>query len=137
MSSARRCLLAVIACVVTLLVLGEARADLAAYVKKQEPDFSWKLRNTRVTDIIGELKEYAAVVDVWDPWVDTAEAKHEYGLDVIAAPKVGAYDAIVLAVAHSQFAEMGADKIRALGKADAVLFDVKGLLPMGAADLRL
>jgi len=95
------------------------------------------LRNTRVIDIIGELKEYAATVDVWDPWVDTAEAKHEYGLDVIAAPKDGAYDAIVLSVAHSQFAEMGADKIRALGKPGAVLFDVKGLLPKGQADLRL
>src|SRR5579859_6976661 len=95
------------------------------------------LRNTRVVDIIGELKEYAATVDVWDPWVDAAEAKHEYGLDVIAAPKAGAYDAIVLSVAHSQFAEMGAEKIRALGKPGAVLFDVKSMLPLGAADLRL
>lgn len=95
------------------------------------------LRNTRVTDIIGELKEYAAVVDVWDPWVDAAEAKHEYGLELITAPEAGAYDAIVLAVGHSQFAEMGADKIRALGKPGAVLFDVKALLPRGTADLRL
>ena len=95
------------------------------------------LRNTRVTDIIGELKEYAATVDVWDPWVDAAEAKHEYGLDVIAAPKAGDYDAIVLSVAHSQFAEMGAEKIRALGKPGSVLFDVKSMLPQGAADLRL
>ncbi len=95
------------------------------------------LRNTRVIDIIGELNEYAATVDVWDPWVDAAEAKHEYGLDVIAAPKDGAYDAIVLSVAHSQFAEMGAAKIRALGKPDSVLFDVKGMLPLGSADLRL
>jgi UDP-N-acetyl-D-galactosamine dehydrogenase len=95
------------------------------------------LRNTRVIDIIGELKEYAATVDVWDPWVDAAEAKHEYGLDVISAPKSGTYDAIVLSVAHGQFAEMGAAKIRALGKPDAVLFDVKGLLPRGDADLRL
>ncbi|WP_309092035.1 nucleotide sugar dehydrogenase [Phenylobacterium sp.] len=95
------------------------------------------LRNTRVIDIIGELQDYGAQVDVWDPWIDPAEARHEYGLDLVAAPEPGAYDGIVLAVAHSQFAEMGAGEIRKLGRPDAVLFDVKSLLPKDAADLRL
>ena len=95
------------------------------------------LRNTRVIDIIEALSAEGAVVDVWDPWIDAAEARHEYGLDLISAPAAGAYDAIVLAVAHRQFAELGPDAIRAFGKADAVLFDVKSLLPRGVADLRL
>jgi UDP-N-acetyl-D-galactosamine dehydrogenase len=95
------------------------------------------LRNTRVIDIVSELDGYEAKVDVWDPWIDAAEARSEYGLELIDAPKPGAYDAIVLAVAHRQFAELGADAIRAFGADGAVLFDVKSLLPREAADLRL
>lgn len=95
------------------------------------------LRNTRVIDIVEELKGYNADVFVWDPWVDAAEARHEYGLDLIEGEPGGGYDAIVLAVAHDQFRELGADKIRQLGAPNAVLFDVKSLLPKGQADLRL
>ena len=95
------------------------------------------LRNTRVIDIVHELVGYGAAVDVWDPWIDAGEARHEYGLDLISNPAPGAYDAVVLAVAHQQFVELGADAIRALGKADAVLFDVKSVLPKDASDLRL
>jgi UDP-N-acetyl-D-galactosamine dehydrogenase len=95
------------------------------------------LRNTRVVDIIAELADYEAKVEVWDPWIAPADARHEYGLDLIEAPEAGAYDAVVLAVAHRQFAEMGAAKIRALSKPDAVLFDVKAMLPKEEADLRL
>jgi UDP-N-acetyl-D-galactosamine dehydrogenase len=95
------------------------------------------LRNTRVIDIIAELDGYEAKVDVWDPWIDPVEARAEYGLELIATPKAGAYDAIVLAVAHRQFADLGADAIRAFGREGAVLFDVKSLLPKEAADLRL
>ena len=95
------------------------------------------LRNTRVIDIVQELVGYGAAVDVWDPWIDAGEARHEYGLDLISNPAPGAYDAVVLAVAHQQFVELGADAIRALGKADAVLFDVKSVLPKDASDLRL
>ncbi|MDB5466597.1 MAG: Vi polysaccharide biosynthesis protein VipA/TviB, partial [Phenylobacterium sp.] len=87
------------------------------------------LRNTRVIDIIQELKDYEAQVDVWDPWIAAADARHEYGLDLIEAPEAGTYDAIVLAVAHEQFAQLGPQKIRALGKAGAVIFDVKSMLP--------
>jgi len=95
------------------------------------------LRNTRVIDIVRELADYEAQVDVWDPWVPPDEARHEYGLDLIAEPAAGAYDAVVLAVAHRQFAEMGAARIRALAKPEAVLFDVKAMLAKDASDLRL
>jgi UDP-N-acetyl-D-galactosamine dehydrogenase len=95
------------------------------------------LRNTRVVDIIAELADYEAKVEVWDPWIAAADARHEYGIDLIEAPQAGAYDAIVLAVAHRQFAEMGAAEIRLLGKPAAVLFDVKAMLPKEEADLRL
>jgi UDP-N-acetyl-D-galactosamine dehydrogenase len=95
------------------------------------------LRNTRVIDIIQELKDYEAQVDVWDPWIAAADARHEYGLELVEAPQAGTYDAIVLAVAHEQFAQLGPQKIRALGKAGAVIFDVKSMLPREAADLRL
>ncbi len=95
------------------------------------------LRNTRVIDIIQELIGYEARVDVWDPWIDAAEARHEYGLHLIGEPEPGAYDAIVLAVAHGQFTDLGPDAIRAFGGAKSVLFDVKSVLPKAAADLRL
>ena len=95
------------------------------------------LRNTRVIDIIMALGADGADIDVWDPWIDAAEASQEYGLDLIADPVAGAYDAIVLAVAHKQFMDLGADIIRGFGKAGAVLFDVKSVLPKAPGDLRL
>jgi UDP-N-acetyl-D-galactosamine dehydrogenase len=95
------------------------------------------LRNTRVIDIIEALARDGAGVEVWDPWIDAGEARAEYGLELIAAPAAGAYDAIVLAVAHEQFTELGAEAIRAFGGPGSVLFDVKSVLPKGAADLRL
>ena len=95
------------------------------------------LRNTRVVDIVNELREYNVEVDVHDPWVDPEEAMHEYGIKPVAAPSSGHYDAIVLAVAHRQFAEMGAAAIRALGKAQQVLYDLKYILPADQSDLRL
>ena len=95
------------------------------------------LRNTGVVEIIRELTDYEAAVDIWDPWVDAGEAGREYGLALIGAPDAGVYDAIVLAVAHDQFVELGADRIHAFGKPGAVLFDVKSVLPKDAADLRL
>ncbi|RRQ22809.1 Vi polysaccharide biosynthesis UDP-N-acetylglucosamine C-6 dehydrogenase TviB [Thiohalobacter thiocyanaticus] len=95
------------------------------------------LRNTRVVDVVAEFQGYHPRVDVYDPWVDPNEALEEYGIEVIDAPEPGSYDAIILAVAHSQFVEMGADRIRALGKPDAVLFDVKYVLPPDTVDGRL
>jgi UDP-N-acetyl-D-galactosamine dehydrogenase len=95
------------------------------------------LRNTRVVDIVAELKEYNCQVDVYDPWVSVEEAEHEYRITPIATPEAGVYDAIVLAVAHQQFREMGAANIRALGKATAVLYDLKYVLSTQESDLRL
>jgi UDP-N-acetyl-D-galactosamine dehydrogenase len=95
------------------------------------------LRNTRVTDVIDAFRSYHANVDVHDPWVSAEEARHEYGLDLIDELKPGHYDAIILAVGHWQFVEMGAERIRALGKPDCVLFDVKQILPREAVDDRL
>ncbi len=95
------------------------------------------LRNTRVVDVIKELKEYGMQVDVYDPWVDPAEAEHEYGITMIQALEEGAYDGIILAVAHQKFIEMGATGIRKLGRADHVLYDLKYTLPAAQSDLRL
>lgn len=95
------------------------------------------LRNTKVVDIIKEFKSFNAKVDVYDPWIDAAEAQHEYGLTPISQPLAGQYDAIVLAVSHKQFIEMGIEKIRALGKSNCVLFDVKYLFPADQVDGRL
>jgi len=109
-----------------ILVLGLA-------FKENCPD----LRNTRVVDVVRELQIYETKVDVYDPWVDAGAARHEYGLDVIARLEDGKYDAVVLAVAHRQFVEMGAAKIRALAKPGGVLFDVKRVLPKADVDDRL
>ncbi len=95
------------------------------------------LRNTRVIDIIYELKRHNANVDVFDPWVDPAEAQHEYEIDVINEPKDGEYDAIIITVGHKQFVDMGADTIRKLGKPNSVIYDVKYILPKESVDGRL
>jgi UDP-N-acetyl-D-galactosamine dehydrogenase len=95
------------------------------------------LRNTRVVDIIASLKSYNAAIDVHDPWVDADEAEQSYGLRTVANPRPGDYDAIIIAVAHRQFHEMGAAGIRAFGKSDAVIYDVKYVLPRDAVDGRL
>jgi UDP-N-acetyl-D-galactosamine dehydrogenase len=95
------------------------------------------LRNTRVVDIIEELKDYNVQSDVFDPWADPAQAQHEYGINPVQNPEPGAYDAIVLAVAHHQFKNMGAQAIHALGKPEHVLYDLKYLLPVYESDLRL
>ncbi|MBO9661996.1 Vi polysaccharide biosynthesis UDP-N-acetylglucosamine C-6 dehydrogenase TviB [Dokdonella sp.] len=109
-----------------ILVLGLA-------FKENCPD----LRNTRVVDVVAELASYHANVEIYDPWVSAEEARHEYGLDLVSELKAGQYDAVILAVAHHQFVELGADGIRALGKPGSVLFDVKQALPREQVDDRL
>lgn len=94
------------------------------------------LRNTRVIDIVRELQDYSVKVDIHDPWVDADEARHEYGVELVAQPTPGAYDAVILAVAHQQFRDMGADGIRAFGAEDQVLYDLKYVFPMERTDLR-
>lgn len=95
------------------------------------------LRNTKVVDIIDELKEYGVNVDVYDPWISTQDAQHEYGITPIAQPMNDKYDAIVLAVAHREFKEIGAAGLREFGKQEHILFDLKYVLPKGEADIRL
>jgi UDP-N-acetyl-D-galactosamine dehydrogenase len=108
-----------------ILVLGLA-------FKEDCPD----VRNTRVIDIVNELREYRAVVDVHDACVDVAAAEHEYGIRLCAEPAHGAYDAVVLAVAHREYRDAGAG-VRGWLKPGGVLFDVKGVLPRAAVDGRL
>ncbi|MFS1909696.1 Vi polysaccharide biosynthesis UDP-N-acetylglucosamine C-6 dehydrogenase TviB [Vibrio sp. 10N.286.48.B7] len=94
------------------------------------------LRNTKVVDIVSELKEYNINVDVVDPWCSNEEAQHEYGLS-LTQPKPNHYDAIIMAVGHNEFKEMGAAEIRALGKEAHVLYDLKYVLDKSDVDMRL
>ncbi|MNS62435.1 UDP-glucose/GDP-mannose dehydrogenase family, UDP binding domain [compost metagenome] len=95
------------------------------------------LRNTRIVDIVSELRDYNVDVDVYDPWVDPDEAVHEYGLTPVAKLEEGKYDAVILAVAHNQFKALGAEGIRKLGKPQHVLYDLKYVLSPAESDLRL
>jgi UDP-N-acetyl-D-galactosamine dehydrogenase len=95
------------------------------------------LRNTKIVDIVSELKEYNINVDITDPWCSSEQAEHEYSLSLVEKPKTGHYDAIILAVAHNQFKLMGVDEIRKLGKAQHVLYDLKYILPKESVDMRL
>jgi UDP-N-acetyl-D-galactosamine dehydrogenase len=95
------------------------------------------LRNTRVVDVISGLQEFGVAVDVFDPHVDPAEARDEYGLELLSALPRDTYDGVVLAVAHEEFRQMGGAEIRALGKPGAVLYDLKYLLTADETDLRL
>ncbi len=109
-----------------ILVLGLA-------FKENCPD----VRNTRVVDILASLNDYHAQVDVYDPWIDSDEAEHEYGIRPISSLQAESYDAIIIAVAHNQFKALGAEGIRAFGKKSSVIFDVKHILPRDAVDGRL
>ncbi len=95
------------------------------------------LRNTRVVDIITELADYGVAVDVYDPQVNPDEAEAEYGIRPVDAPEPGAFDAMILAVAHREFKALGADGIRPWGKPEHVLYDLKYVLPKESVDLRL
>ncbi|HLR30322.1 MAG TPA: Vi polysaccharide biosynthesis UDP-N-acetylglucosamine C-6 dehydrogenase TviB [Paenalcaligenes sp.] len=95
------------------------------------------LRNTRVIDIVTELKEYGVYTDVFDPWVDPQEAKEEYGIDLVSEPKEGQYDGMIIAVAHDQFKKLGAQGIHRLGRESHVLYDLKYVLGRNESDLRL
>ncbi len=115
-------------------VLGSRILVLGLTFKENCPD----LRNTKVVDIVQALRGYNAHVDVYDPWIDVKEAEHEYGLQCLAQmPQGGQYAAIVLAVGHEQFVQLGVEGIKALATPEAVLYDVKSILPLGSADGRL
>jgi UDP-N-acetyl-D-galactosamine dehydrogenase len=96
------------------------------------------LRNTRVVDIVNALKGYNVQVEIYDPWVNPAEARHEYGLTPISTPERGTYDAVILAVGHDEFSQLGGEGVRALGKLEAsVVYDVKYVLARDSVDGRL
>ncbi len=114
-------------------VVGSRILVLGLAFKENCPD----LRNTRVVDIVTELQQYHAQVDVHDPWVNPDDAAHEYGITPVQALEPGSYDAVIIAVGHREFAQMGADGLRALGKPGAVLYDVKYVLPLADVDGRL
>jgi len=95
------------------------------------------LRNTKVADIVTEFQSYGVEVDVYDPWADPAEARQEYNIDLIDTPQKDKYAATILAVAHNEFRELGAEHIRSYGTANSILYDVKHVLPKEAIDGRL
>lgn len=114
--------------------LDESRVLVLGFTFKGDcPD----VRNTKIIDIVEELQSFSMNVDVYDNWADPEEVKHEYGIELIDDLKVGEYDAILLAVDHSEFKEWGEEKVRSLGKKEHVLYDVKYVLGLGESDLRL
>ncbi len=95
------------------------------------------IRNTRVIDIVLEFDSYHAQIDIYDPWIDTNEAEHEYKVPFLRKFPTNKYDAIIFAVNHNQFKEMGPHELHALGKKNHVLYDVKNVLPKCEVDGRL
>jgi len=116
-----------------LPVAGSRVLIMGLTFKENCPD----LRNTRVVDMIEEFKAYQAEVDVYDPWVVPAEAIREYGVEPIKELKENSYSAVLLAVAHRQFVDMGVEKLRSLCQADGILYDIKHTLPKAETDGRL
>lgn len=117
-----------------LPVLGGKVLVLGLTFKENCPD----VRNTKVVDIVKTLQGFNMDVEVYDPWIDVVEAEQEHGLKCLTQPPApGRYSAIVLAVGHSQFVALGEQGIKAWGQPNAVVFDVKSILPLGAADGRL
>lgn len=115
-----------------LSIQGAKVLMLGLAFKENCPD----LRNTRVVDVISALREYGAQVDVYDPWVDAAEAMREYDIAMVS-PTRNSYDAIIFAVSHREFVEAGGAALRSYGRQGAILVDVKGVLPKSDSDLRL
>ena len=95
------------------------------------------LRNTRVVDVVKELSSFHCNIDIYDPWIDKGELIREYGIRLVEQPEQGKYDAVIIAVAHYQFKAMSIDAIRALGKENHVLYDIKYILPAEQVDGRL
>ena len=114
-------------------VVGARVLVLGLTFKENCPD----LRNTRVVDILSELADYNVTLDVFDPQINKDDAEAEYGIRPVEQPEADAYDAIILAVAHREFRELGADGIRAWGKPEHVLYDLKYIFSKSQSDLRL
>ncbi|MFC0117860.1 Vi polysaccharide biosynthesis UDP-N-acetylglucosamine C-6 dehydrogenase TviB [Pseudoalteromonas xiamenensis] len=114
--------------------IDEAKVLILGFTFKGDcPD----VRNTKIVDIVKELQDFNMSVDVYDDWASSEEVEHEYGLKLISHIKPGHYDAIVVAVDHSEFKTWGAAKLRSFGKTEHVLYDVKHVLKSNEADIRL
>lgn len=114
--------------------IDEARVLILGFTFKGDcPD----VRNTKIIDMVKELESFNMQVDVFDPWADAAEVMHEYGIKLETTLSQGAYDAIVLAVDHSDFKAWGVEKIRTYAKENHVVYDVKHVLALNESDLRL
>ncbi len=114
--------------------IARARVLVMGFAFKENcPD----LRNTRVIDVVNELQDFGCTVDITDCWADNEEARHEYGIELLDNPHQGEYDAVMLAVPHREYAALSSHELRAFLKDNGVLFDLKGVLPLGEADLRL
>jgi len=115
-------------------VVGSRILVMGLAFKENCPD----MRNSKAIDIVQELKQFNALVDVWDPWVSPEACREETGLDCLdKAPADNTYDAVVVAVGHREFAGIGADGVRAFGRQNAILYDVKGIFGKDEAEGRL
>ncbi|MEW9836341.1 nucleotide sugar dehydrogenase [Mesorhizobium marinum] len=115
-------------------VVGSRILVMGLAFKENCPD----IRNSKAIDIVKELQQFNAAVDIWDPWISAGACREETGLDCLAAlPGAGVYDAVVVAVGHREFVAGGATGIRALGRENAVLYDVKGIFAKDETDGRL
>src|SRR5690606_40801786 len=114
-------------------VVGSRILVMGLAFKENCPD----IRNSKAIDIVRELKQFNAEVDVWDPWISAETCREEADLDSLCGPPPPrVYDAVVVAVAHREFVEAGAAGVRALGKDGAVIYDGKGIFPQDGADGR-
>jgi UDP-N-acetyl-D-glucosamine/UDP-N-acetyl-D-galactosamine dehydrogenase len=95
------------------------------------------IRNSKVVDVVRELAKYGAQVEIYDPWADGQECRHEYGLRPIRTPQPRRYDVAVLAVAHRQFRELGSAGVRRLCRKNHVLYDIKHVFRADETDGRL
>jgi UDP-N-acetyl-D-galactosamine dehydrogenase len=114
-------------------VNGSKALVLGVTFKENCPD----IRNSKVVDVVRELQNSGADVDIYDPWADAAELKHEYGLRPIRTLASRRYDVAVVAVAHNEFRELGAEGVRKLCKKSHVLYDIKQVFPAAQVDGRL
>jgi UDP-N-acetyl-D-galactosamine dehydrogenase len=95
------------------------------------------IRNSKVIDVVRELRSHGALVDMFDPWANSAECQHEYDMKPVRTLRRGHYDVAVIAVAHQQFRELGAAGVRRLCKKNHVVYDIKHVFPAGETDGRL
>lgn len=116
-----------------ITVKGAKVLVLGLTFKENCPD----LRNTRVVDVVSELRDYGIAVDVHDPWVDAGEAMHEYGIKLMDEPNSGAYDGVVLAVGHDNYRDAGAAALRNYGRSEHIFCDLKSVFARQESDLRL